>query len=72
MVVYVIAVFLCRMDDGSGHDFASDDEHLSLSIAIRLFNAIFGALLSIFTHTCEAIFKCWPMEKAKIWKRELH
>ena len=31
MAVYVIAVFLCRMDDGSGHDYASDDEHLSLS-----------------------------------------
>ena len=50
MAVYVIAVFLCRMDDGSGHDYASDDEHLSLSTVHRLFNAILGAL-SIFIQT---------------------
>ena len=42
MAVYVVAVFLCKMDDVSGHDYASDDEHLSLSTILRLFNAILG------------------------------
>ena len=45
MAMCVIAMFLCMMDDGSGHDYASDDEHLSLSTVLRLFNAILGALV---------------------------
>ena len=47
MAEYVIAVFLCRIGDGSGHDYASDDEHLSLSTVLRLFNAILEALVHI-------------------------
>ena len=31
-------------DGGGGHDYARDDEHLSLSTVGRLFNAILGAL----------------------------
>ena len=59
MAVYVIAVFLCGIDDGSGHDYASADEHLSLSTVLHFFNAILGALLHI-TQISESIFKCWP------------
>ena len=47
MAVFVIAVVLCRMDDGSGHDYASDDENLSLSTVLRLFNAILGAFVHL-------------------------
>ena len=47
MAVYVIAVFLCGMDDSSGHDYASDDEHLSLSTVLSLFNGILGALVHL-------------------------
>ena len=39
-------MFLCRMDDGNGHDYASDVEHLSLS-TVRLFNAVLGALVHL-------------------------
>ena len=46
-MVYVIAVFLCGIDEGSGHDYASDDEHLSLSTVLRLFNAILGAVVHL-------------------------
>ena len=46
MSVYVIAVFLCRMDDGSGRDYASDDEHLPLSTVLYL-SMPFWELLSI-------------------------
>ena len=49
MAMYVI-VFLCRMDDGSDLDFASDDEHLSLAVVLRLFNAILGALVHLHPH----------------------
>ena len=38
-----MAVFLCRLDDGSGHDCASDDEHLPLSTVILFFSAILEA-----------------------------
>ena len=65
MAVYVTAVFLCSMDDGSGHDYASDSEYLSLSAVLLLFNAIFK-LFSFLIQTNESIFKCWPREKAKI------
>ena len=34
-----------RLDDGSGHDYASDDEHLSLWTILRLSNAIMGTLV---------------------------
>ena len=43
MAVYVIAVFLCGMNDGSGHDCASDNEYLSLSSPLY-FQCNFGAL----------------------------
>ena len=48
MAVYVIAVFLCRMDDGSDRDYASDDEHLSLSTILHLFNVILGAHVHLY------------------------
>ena len=50
MAMYVIAVFLFRIDDGSGHDFTSDDEQLSLSIVLCLFNAILRALVHLHPH----------------------
>ena len=40
--MYVIAVFLGRMDDGGGHDYASDDIHVTSN---SLFKAILGALV---------------------------
>ena len=36
------------MDDGSGHDYASDDEYLSLSTVLCLFNAILGVTLQVY------------------------
>ena len=46
MAIYIIAVFLCRMDDGSGHDYASGDEHLS-STLLHLFSTILEALVHL-------------------------
>ena len=63
MAVYVIAVFLCKMDDVSGHDYASNDEHLSLSTILRLFNAILGAHVHLYPNKR---VECWAREKAKI------
>ena len=50
-------------DDGSGHDYAGNDEHLSLSTVLHLFNP-FLELLFIFTQTSESIFKCCLREKS--------
>ena len=47
MAMYVLTVFQCRMNGASGHDFASDDEHLSLSTVLCLFNAIEEALVHL-------------------------
>ena len=60
------AVFLCWIDDGSGRDYASDDEHLSYQ-QFFVFSMPFWVLLPIFTQTSESIFKCRPREKAKIY-----
>ena len=40
--MYVIAVFLCRIDDGGGHDLASGDEHLSFINSPSSFQCLFG------------------------------
>ena len=48
MAVYIIAVFLCRMDD-SGHNYASDDEHLSYQVC-HLFSAALEALVHLHTN----------------------
>ena len=42
-------MFLCRMDVGNGHDYASGDEHLSLS-TVRLFNAVLGTLVHLHSN----------------------
>ena len=67
MAVCVIAVYLCGMDDGSGHDYASDDGHLPLSKDLHLFNAIFGTLVHLLP-IYESNFKCWLREKARCEK----
>ena len=53
-----LQVFLCSMDDGSGHDYASDDERLSLSTVVRRFNVILGAFVHLH-QKFKFIFKCW-------------
>ena len=51
MAMCVIAVFLYRMDGGSSHDYASDNEHLSLYYQVfHLFNASLGALVHLHPH----------------------
>ena len=49
----------------SNHNYASYDEHLSLSAVFCLFNAILCALVHLHQPT-EPIFKCWSRENAKI------
>ena len=52
-VLYLCDGSVCNssvsVSDGydSGHDYASDDEHLSLSTDLRVFNAIFGSLVHL-------------------------
>ncbi len=46
MEVYIL-VFLWWMNDGSSHDYASDDEHLWLTTVLWFFYAILGALVHI-------------------------
>ena len=46
MAVYVIEVFLCRMGDGSGLSYASDDNHFPCQ-QYRLFSAILGPLVHL-------------------------
>ena len=60
MAVYVIAVLLCGMDDGSGHDYGNDDEHLSLSTVLCLFNAILGTLVHLHPNKC-VYLPMWAM-----------
>ena len=54
------------MVDGSGHDYASDDEHLSLSTVLRLFNAILGDLVHLHPN------KASLSSNAGQRRRELH
>ena len=45
MAVYVIAVFLCSVDDGSSQ--GNDDVHLSLSTVLHLFTTILGDFIHL-------------------------
>ena len=69
MAEYVIAAFLCGMD-GSGRDYASDDEHLSLSTVLHLFSA--GELLSILPKLASLSSNAGQGRMQRYEKRELH